>query len=163
MYFLPKKKKKCHTAQKWKEQWFHWPAPILLPEEITLLTIQSFCFLPFFAPLLHCLMLKHTMVFVYILHTKWDSTLDFRGPGRNSQAKRKSSSEVPGPCLPVFSSCPQDTAKERDALPEPGLWWDCFELLFVKFSDDRCYMKCKDYFKSEAGSTGHFHRGAEEV
>ena len=33
------------------------------------------------------LMLKHTVLFVYILHIKWDSTLDFRGPGRNSQAE----------------------------------------------------------------------------
>ena len=32
-------------------------------------------------------MLKHTVLFVYILHIKWDSTLDFRGPGRNSQAE----------------------------------------------------------------------------
>lgn len=98
MYFLPKKKKKKSYSPEVKGAMIpHSPPPSSSPEEITLLTIQSFCFLPFFAPLLHCLMLKHTMVFVYILHTKWDSTLDFRGPGRNSQAKESLPVKCQGP------------------------------------------------------------------
>ena len=36
----------------------------------------------------------------------------FQRSRKEFPSQRKSSNEVPGPCLPVFSSCPQDTAKE---------------------------------------------------
>lgn len=89
------------------------------------------------------LMLKHTVLFVYILHVKWDSTLDFRGPGRRFPSRRKSPKEL-GPCSPVFSSCPQTL------LGKGSLWSRSVSRLlwgsFVKSSIERCYMKCKDYF-----------------
>ena len=94
----------------------HSPPPSSFPEEVTLVTIQFF--LTFFAPPPLSLMLKHTVLFVYILHVKWDSTLDFRGPGRSSQAEESLPRKRQGPA--PLSSPPAPHCSEREAC-DPGL------------------------------------------
>ena len=85
------------------------------------------------------------------------STLDFRGPGRNSQAEKSLPRKCQGPA-PLSSPPALRHCWGRDA-GEPGLWADCCELLLWNSLKKGATWTAKTIFKSQEGSTGHLHRG----